>query len=191
VPPDDLDLTMVNDAAPRGVAPGRPTVPPPAAPVPPTQARPAPPARRPVAPPPRPAPPPPPTGYAPEPAPAPAPAPPLDDRTMVMSGPVGAECLVAWLVVASGPGRGRDFRLPGGTARLGHDPACDVCLAGDTYISSCHAELSFRGGQYELRDLGSTNGTYVNESRVDEAVLRDGDRVRLGTTQLVFKSFSL
>ncbi|MBE0568009.1 MAG: FHA domain-containing protein [Krumholzibacteria bacterium] len=108
-----------------------------------------------------------------------------------MSGPVGAECLVAWLVVASGPARGRDFRLPGGTARLGHDPACDVCLAGDTYMSGCHAEISFRGGLHELRDLGSTNGTYVNESRVGEAVLRDGDRVRLGTTQLVFKCFSL
>ncbi len=200
-PPSTFDDLTIIDKAPRGAAPGAPVIPPPAAPVPPSQARPTPAAPRP-----RPAaPPPPPQAAAPAPpaphaAPPPAapprrPAPPHPDGppdvTMVMSGPVGAECLVAWLVVATGPERGTDHRLPGGTARIGHGPGCDVRLAADTYISSCHAEISFRGGVYVLTDLDSTNGSFVNEARVDEAVLHDGDRVRLGVTQLVFKSFSL
>jgi pSer/pThr/pTyr-binding forkhead associated (FHA) protein len=120
------------------------------------------------------------------------PPPPVhDDVTMVMSGPVGTDCLVAWLIVATGPNRGQDYRLPGGTVRIGVDPGCDVCLAGDTYISGCHAEISFRQGQYVVRDLASTNGTYVNEARVSDQILRDDDRLRFGVTQLVFKSFSL
>jgi pSer/pThr/pTyr-binding forkhead associated (FHA) protein len=120
------------------------------------------------------------------------PQPPVhDDVTMVLSGPVGSECIVAWLVVATGPCRGKDFRLPGGTVRIGLDPGCDICLAGDTYVSTCHAEISFRQGQYEVHDLASTNGTYVNEARVGEAILQDNDRLRVGVTQLVFKSFSL
>lgn len=188
-PPEFDDLTMIN--APPAAAP-RPPQPPGAPPVPPAQAAPPPgpgqpapptrPAPRPAGPPPR----------APSPHRA-APPPPAadDDVTMIMSGPVGAECLVAWLVVANGPQRGQDFRLPGGTARVGLDASCDICLPGDTYISTCHAEISFRQGQYEVRDLSSTNGTFVNEARVGEAVLRDNDRLRFGVTQLVFKSLSL
>lgn len=108
-----------------------------------------------------------------------------------MPGPVGAECLVAWLVVANGTQKGQDFRLPGGTLRIGQDAGCDVSLPGDSYISTCHAEITFRQGQYEVRDLASTNGTFVNEIRIEEAVLHDNDRLRLGVTNMVFKSLSL
>lgn len=124
--------------------------------------------------------------------PAPPPPPPVDcDKTMVLSGPTGAACVVAWLVIANGPSLGKDFRLSGGTARLGLDPGCDVFLGGDPSVSGRHAEISFRRGQFELRDLDSTNGTLINGTRVVEAVLRDNDRLTLGKTQLVFKSLSL
>ena len=50
----------------------------------------------------------------------------------------------------------------------------------DASVSRRHAELVEREGQYVLRDLGSMNGLYVNGQRVDEAVLRHGDELRLG-----------
>ncbi len=144
----------------------------------------------------RPAAPPPPA----EPRPAPPgagasglvpPPPPRGDVTQIMSAPVGERSLVAWLVASSGPLRGRDFRLPGGTLRIGSSPACEVCLTDDPYVSGRHAELTFAASHYVLRDLQSRNGSFVNDHRVDEHTLRDGDRVRLGQTQFVFKCFNL
>ena len=114
-----------------------------------------------------------------------------DDVTMILSAPVGEESVVAWLVVASEPGRGRDYRLPGGMARLGIDVGCEICLDFDTYVSSRHAEISYRNGHYHLRDLNSTNGSFVNEARITEVALNDNDRVRLGQTTFIFKSLNL
>ena len=128
---------------------------------------------------------------APEP---PAAAPPRaddDDVTMILSAPVGEESVVAWLVVASEPGRGFDYRLPGGMARIGIDAGCEICLDFDSYISGRHAEVSFRNGHYHLRDLNSTNGCFVNEIRTTEATLNDNDRVRFGQTTMIFNSLSL
>ena len=110
---------------------------------------------------------------------------------MILSSPVGEESVVAWLVVASESGRGRDFRLPGGMARIGIDASCEICVDFDSYVSSQHAEVSYRNGNYHLRDLNSTNGVFVNESRISETALRDNDRVRMGQTTFVFKSLNL
>jgi len=110
---------------------------------------------------------------------------------MVLNSPVGAESLVAWLVIASTPGRGRDFRLPRGMARIGSDIECEICLNADSYLSSRHAEISFRNGQYYLRDLNSTNGSFVNDGPITEVALHDNDRIRLAQTTLIFKSLNL
>jgi hypothetical protein len=125
------------------------------------------------------------------PSPSRAPYVPDGDVTQVLNRPVGVESVVAWLVVATGPQRGLDFRLPGGLARIGIDARCDICLHGDTYVSSRHADISFMEGQYHIRDLDSTNGTFVNEVRVAEAFLGDNDRLRLGQTTFIFKSLNL
>jgi len=114
-----------------------------------------------------------------------------DDVTQVLSNPIGVESVVAWLVVASGTQLGRDYRLPGGTVHIGLDPRCEIFLDDDTYLSGRHAEISFRDGQYQIRDLNSTNGSFVNDARISEAVLRDNDRVRMGLTTFVFKSLTL
>lgn len=120
----------------------------------------------------------------------PPPSVPMGDETVIMPVNAGAAHVVAWLVVASGPDLGKDFRLSSGTARIGLD-AGEIPLSGDAYISIRHAEICYRQGQYELHDLGSTNGTMLNGVGVTEAILRDNDRLKLGETQLVFKSFSL
>jgi pSer/pThr/pTyr-binding forkhead associated (FHA) protein len=56
----------------------------------------------------------------------------------------------------------------------------------DVNISRRHAELRQEGASYWIVDLGSTNGVTVNGKRVDKQRLRDGDRITLGSTEIVF-----
>ena len=53
-------------------------------------------------------------------------------------------------------------------------------------VSSHHAELTLEHGEYHLHDLGSTNGTYVNDEQVTDAVLRQGDQIRFGKVETVY-----
>ena len=55
-------------------------------------------------------------------------------------------------------------------------------------VSRRHAEVQRKGGIYVLRDLGSTNGTWQGEERVDQLILQDGDELRIGEATLVYKS---
>lgn len=165
---DDITVIGARSAMP---APA-PAPPPPAAAPPPAWAAPA---ARPAAP------------VAP-----PGPVPPPDtDTTAVLMSPVGRQDLVAWLVAVSGGQRGRDFRLTAGTLRFGTTQGCDVVIADDRFLSGRHAEVAFESGQYVLRDLNSTNGTLVNDVRIAEQMLRDGDRVQMGSTRFLFKCFPL
>jgi hypothetical protein len=66
---------------------------------------------------------------------------------------------------------------------IGRGSDCDLILV-DTRVSRHHARLRPRGGVLVLTDLGSTNGTFVNEQRVQEVVLGEGDRIRVGDTGL-------
>ena len=51
-----------------------------------------------------------------------------------------------------------------------------------------HAEIRRENGRYVLTDLGSTNGTQVNEATVSERALEEGDRITIGHTVLEFRS---
>src|SRR5207253_8612418 len=71
-----------------------------------------------------------------------------------------------------------------GTLQIGRADACQLKLP-DTYVSSFHARIYRHDGGWYVEDLGSTNGTYLNQKRVtspDE--LRAGDRVRIGKNKL-------
>jgi pSer/pThr/pTyr-binding forkhead associated (FHA) protein len=67
---------------------------------------------------------------------------------------------------------------------LGRHGDCDVVLQHMS-VSRRHARLSFRDGRWVLRDLDSTNGTRVNGRRVGRCRLEPGDRLRLGSTELL------
>jgi hypothetical protein len=115
-----------------------------------------------------------------------------DDVTRFIGAPQAyGSTLVAWLVHTAGPSRGRDLRLGAGTLLVGSGKDCPISLAGDGYVSSRHAELVIERGGVRVRDLQSRNGTFVNGQRIQDAVLADGDRVRFGTTELVFKCVHL
>lgn len=91
-------------------------------------------------------------------------------------------CLIAY----SGPHAGTRFALQGSRLVLGRSSECDVCLESQG-ISRRHAELREEGAAVLLHDLGSSNGTHLNEKRVtNPVVLKDGDLVRLGASVLKF-----
>lgn len=65
---------------------------------------------------------------------------------------------------------------------IGRSPECDVII-DDSYSSQAHARLYRDGSQHLLEDLGSTNGTYLNRQKVDNATaVRVGDFVQVGST---------
>lgn len=55
-------------------------------------------------------------------------------------------------------------------------------------ISSHHAEFRNEGGDYRIVDLGSTNGSRVNDEKVDEAILRNGDILMMGNILFAYES---
>ncbi len=69
---------------------------------------------------------------------------------------------------------------------LGRLADCDVVLS-DPGASRHHAEIRRENGSYVIIDLGSTNGTMVNEATVDERQLEEGDRITIGRTVLEFR----
>jgi FHA domain-containing protein len=78
----------------------------------------------------------------------------------------------------------RQVPLTGAPLRIGRAPECELVLK-DSRVSRRHARLQARGGVLVLTDLGSTNGTRVNGSRVSEVVLGVGDRIQVGETSIV------
>src|SRR5207249_10651608 len=79
------------------------------------------------------------------------------------------------------------FGLSADGCEIGRDVENDIVI-DDPRISRKHAEIRARFGRYVLRDLESTNGTFVNGERVKETVIGDGARIVLGSTELVFRS---
>jgi len=124
-----------------------------------------------------------PTAPAPPPSPGPTAAP-RPVATDVIGVPAQA---TAWLVARSGSRSGQSYGLKAGDNTLGRDARRADIVVDDTTVSGEHARIKFEGGQFYLYDLASTNGTFVNHRRVQRQMLMDGDNVRVGNAELVFK----
>ena len=119
------------------------------------------------------------------PPPPPPPPPPAPRRTEIMErAPTIAG--IGWLVGDKQPNQGRMHRIDGEKVTLGAAAGCDVVLEGN-HVSDRHASLRFRDREFVLTDLDSTNGTFVNGNKVGQQTLADGDRVRFGSSEWVFK----
>src|SRR5215212_2814532 len=82
------------------------------------------------------------------------------------------------------------FRHPleGSAFSIGRASDCAIPIK-DRYLSRKHAEIVAVGAAWVLKDLGSANGTYLNGSRVErDEMLKGGDRIRLGDTEIVFET---
>jgi pSer/pThr/pTyr-binding forkhead associated (FHA) protein len=88
------------------------------------------------------------------------------------------------LVVEQGPRAGLTFVLSEGNTTVGRHPESDIFL-NDVTVSRQHCRFVVTGDQLSVEDSGSTNGTYVNEARVDAAPLEPGDEVLVGRFHFV------
>lgn len=112
------------------------------------------------------------------------------------SVPLGAIEIEAG-VPAAGPKRFRLLTVEGvppgaiyaleGTSRVGRSETSEIVL-NDPSVSRTHAVIELSGGQARLRDLGSTNGSFLNGRRVETEPLRDGDELRFGNTRMRFEA---
>jgi hypothetical protein len=92
----------------------------------------------------------------------------------------------ATLVVRQGPQAGMSYPLSGNQIVIGREEGMDIALQ-DPESSRRHALISWRGGQFVIEDLGSTNGTFVNGVQITSPqVLNPGDSIGIGQTALVF-----
>jgi hypothetical protein len=129
----------------------------------------------------------------------------LDDRTAVQertasydpaldtgSATAEEEALeaVAMLVVQKGAKRGSRIALDEDLITVGRHPESDIFL-DDVTVSRRHAELRKVGAGFEVVDVGSLNGTYVNKDRVEQALLSNGDELQVGKFKLVYVSLGL
>ncbi len=91
----------------------------------------------------------------------------------------------AILVLRGGEGEGDHFVLSSAITTIGRHADSDIAL-DDITVSRRHCEVLIDGGRFVVRDVGSLNGTYVNQKRVDEIELSQGDELQIGKFHLVF-----
>ena len=131
----------------------------------------------------------------------PRPAEPAADSTTIFStGLFGGEAEVteeglgglealsagsALLVVKRGPNAGSRFQLDKDVVSAGRHPQSDIFL-DDVTVSRRHAEFRRTSEGYEVSDVGSLNGTYVNREPIESSTLSNGDEVQIGKFRLVF-----
>lgn len=106
-------------------------------------------------------------------------------------GSVGAQGVgsvavgAAMLIVRRGPSEGTSFVLDSDLVTAGRSDDSDVVL-DDVTVSRRHAEFTRDDTGWQLRDVGSLNGTYVNRDRIETITLTGGDEVQLGKYRFVF-----
>jgi len=102
--------------------------------------------------------------------------------------------LVGWLVSYTINELGIDFRLYEGQNNIGRDGKNTIRITEDSSISSHHATILCRGGQFYLRDEMSTNPSFVNGEEVmpgNTIKLKDGDSIMVGKTVLLIRFSAL
>lgn len=120
-----------------------------------------------------------------EPTRAAAPEPSEARKTRILDRPATIDGR-GWLVALDGPRRGRMHVLDRERSTIGAGAGCEVVL-DDPAVSERHASVRYEDGVFQVTDLDSTNGTFVNDERVQKGSLADGDRVRFGESEWIFK----
>src|SRR6185503_15401619 len=92
------------------------------------------------------------------------------------------------LVVLKGEGRGREHVISGDVIRIGKVEGNDLVLPEET-VSRVHCEILRDQKGHLLRDLHSTNGTFLDGAEIREAYIRAGSVITVGTVQLKFQPF--
>ena len=96
-----------------------------------------------------------------------------------------SETVAPSLIVANGEKMGQSYPLNRFPVRIGRESNADICLEDPT-VSKNHARIIDAMGDIILSDMGSTNGVFVNNIKVREWFLRDGDTIRIGDTIFLY-----
>lgn len=89
------------------------------------------------------------------------------------------------LNIVTGDGQESSYPIEKDVLNIGRSKTCDIILS-DYTVSRKHARVSWTPQGYILSDLGSHNGTSVNGTRIEQHLLKDSDRVRIGASTLTF-----
>lgn len=90
------------------------------------------------------------------------------------------------LVLNNGPQKGKEFILLYNRTNIGIAPENDVVVDDDSFASSNHCRIKFEDEKAVLVDLDSTNGTFLNGSKIKKADLYHQDIIRIGNTELIY-----
>lgn len=104
-------------------------------------------------------------------------------QTISMATPPVAGMLT--LSVVAGPYAGHSTQFAPGTVRIGREAGYEINLDMDTRVSRTHAEIGWNGSTWLIRDTGSTNGVYVNGTRITSQALYPGDQIGIGQTVMM------
>lgn len=111
-----------------------------------------------------------------------APARPKQDESAILL----VETKIPYLAATAGPGKGRQWQLRTDKVLVGREQPADV-IVDDPAASRRHAQVYRKSGRWFLKDLDSTNGTYLDGPlRGTERILWDGDVFRIGDWELTF-----
>lgn len=89
------------------------------------------------------------------------------------------------LVIIKGPNIGDKFLINKSKFTIGRNPESDIFL-DDITVSRKHAVLKKVGKDFRIKDSGSLNGSYINGEIVENATLKDGDRIQIGKYIFLF-----
>lgn len=96
------------------------------------------------------------------------------------------ESVKATVRVVQGQAAGTELRLLKSITGVGRDEQNDVVI-DDGRVSNFHMAIFHASGEFRIRDLGSTNGTFLNGSQVTEYALRHGDWIQVGGCVIRFE----
>jgi hypothetical protein len=126
---------------------------------------------------------------APMPMEAPKPAGPMKTVMIGAGGDQDGFPIVGWIVALNGVDAYKTQRLKPGLTKIGTAPPADI-VVNDGFMSTEHCQISCSPAGFTLHDNGSTNGTYVNDRKVQKQDLLDNDTITIGKTNFRFKSIN-
>ncbi|MBN1393283.1 MAG: FHA domain-containing protein [Sedimentisphaerales bacterium] len=90
------------------------------------------------------------------------------------------------LVLLKKNGSHKTFPLPGSVTVIGRRHSCDLCIPLIS-VSRKHCQFNRDSGVLKIRDLESSNGTYLNGKRINEAVVKAGDSIKIGPLTFIIQ----
>ncbi|MFQ3549223.1 MAG: FHA domain-containing protein [Armatimonadota bacterium] len=109
-------------------------------------------------------------------------------QTSVKTNLGGVPSRLPKIIGVSGPYINQVFEITSPDTSIGRGENNSICLSQDTKISRSHLKIVKLANGYTIIDNNSTNGTFVNGVKINQAILNSGDQIRLGDTTFIFES---